>query len=106
VATGDSGLQYQVGSSLGTGPINIGKRKLDLSPDNLLAVSASNSWPWIFSRYRGVVVTIGKASAAINIPNLPALVGLRIHTAFGTMDPTAPSGIRSISNTFSFTITK
>ena len=44
--------------------------------------------------------------AAIHIPNLPALIGVRLHSAFVTLGPSAPSGIRSISNTFSFTITK
>jgi len=31
-------------------------------------------------------------------------VGQRIHTAFVTLDPAAPEGIRSISNTYMFTI--
>jgi len=31
---------------------------------------------------------------------------VRLHSAFVTLDPAAPSGIRSISNTFTFSVTK
>jgi len=103
---GDHGLPYQLGTSLGTGPIPIDTRKLDLSPDALLAVTVASYWPSIFSGYRGVIDSMGQAQAAIHIPNVPALIGLRLHSAFVTLDPAAPSGIRSISNTFSFSITK
>ena len=106
LAPGDGNLPYQVGSSLGTGPIPIDTRKLDLNPDALLQASVTGVWPWIFSGFRGVFDAKGMAMAAIHIPNDPALIGLRIHTAFVTLDPAAPSGIRSISNAFSFTITK
>jgi len=102
----DAGLPYQLGTSLGTGPIPIDTRKIDLGPDNLLLVTVNNYWPWIFSGYRGVIDSKGQAQAAIHIPNIPALIGLRLHSAFVTLDPAAPSGIRSISNTFSFSITK
>jgi len=105
-ATTDTGLPYQLASSLGTGPIPIDTRRLDLSPDNLLVVTVNNYWPWIFSGYRGVIGSKGQAQAAIHIPNVPALIGLRLHSAFVTLDPAAPSGIRSISNTFSFSVTK
>jgi hypothetical protein len=106
MATNDAGLPYQLGSSLGTGPIPIGTRQLDLSPDNLLLVTVNNYWPWIFSGYRGVIDSKGQAQATIHIPNQPALAGVRVHSAFVTLDPAAPSGVRSISDTFSFTITK
>jgi len=106
LSTNDAGLPYQVGSSLGTGPIPIDTRKLDLTPDGLLAVSVSAYWPTIFSNYRGVIDSKGQARAAIHIPNIPALIGVRLHSAFVTLDPAAPSGIRSISNTFSFSVTK
>jgi hypothetical protein len=99
------GLPYQVGTSLGTGPIPIDQRRLDLSPDDLLVVSVSDLWPWIFQGYRGVIDSKGQAQASIHIPNVPALAGTWIHTAFVTLDPRAPSGIRSISKTESFTIT-
>jgi hypothetical protein len=99
-------LQYQVGSSFGTGPIAIDTRQIDLGPDALLTVSVSGLWPSIFSGYRGVIDSKGRAQAAIHIPNIPALIGIHLHSAFVTLDPAAPSGIRSISNTETFTITK
>jgi len=105
-ATNDVGRQFHLGTSLGTGPIPIDTRQIDLSPDNLLLVTVNNYWPSVFSGYRGVIDSKGQAQAAIHIPNLPALIGTRIHTAFVTLDSAAPSGIRSISNTFSFSITK
>ena len=102
----DAGLTYQVGSSLGTGPIPIDQRSLGLSPDDLLVVSVGGLWPFIFAGYRGVLDAQGRAQASIHVPNIPVLVGQRIHSAFVTLSPTAPSGIQSISNTESFTITK
>ena len=98
-ATDSAGLPYQVGSSLGTGPIPLGKRRIDLSADDLLLVSVSDIWPWIFVGYRGVIDSKGQAQAAIHIPDVKALIGLRIHTAFVTIDPPSPWGIRSISDT-------
>ena len=103
-ATDDVGLPYAIGSSLGTGPIPIDTRQIDLSPDDLLVVTANNYLPAIFAGYRGVIGTNGQAQAAINIPADNRLIGVRIHTAFVTVSPSAPSGFKSISNTFSFTI--
>ena len=102
----DAGLPFQLGSSLGTGPIPIDTRSLNLSPDSLLIVTVNNYWPSIFSGFRGVFDSMGLAGAAINLPNITALIGTRIHTAFVTLDPAAPSSIRTISSTYSFTITK
>jgi hypothetical protein len=106
LAPGDRNHPYQLGSSFGTGPIPFDTRKLNLSPDVLLAISSSGFWPTIFQGYRGIINNKGQAQAAIHIPNVPALIGVRLHSAFVTLDPAAPSGIRSISNTFSFSITK
>ena len=105
-AINDAARPYQLASSLGMGPIPIGNRQIGLSADDLLVVTVGNFWPWIFSGYRGVLDAKGEAQAAIHIPNVPALIGLRIHSAFVTLDPTAPWGIRSISDTETFTITK
>jgi hypothetical protein len=69
-------------------------------------VSTSGGWPSVFWGYQGVMDAKGESQAAIHIPSIPALIGVRLHTAFVTLDPQAPSGIRSISNTFSFSITK
>jgi len=104
-ASTSAGRSYQLGSSLGPGPIMIDSRRLDLSPDALLEVSTKNYWPMIFSGYSGVIDRSGQASASVRIPNSLALVGVRIYSAFVTLSPAAPSGIKSISNTFIFSIT-
>jgi hypothetical protein len=106
VSSSEGGLPYQVGSSLGTGPIPIDTRVINLSPDALLQVSMAGAWPSVFSGYRGVIDSKGQAQAAIHIPSIAALIGARVHTAFVTLDAAAPSGVRSISTTFVFSITK
>ena len=106
LASDDAGLSYQVATSAGSGPIMIGSRRLDLSLDSLLVISVSDFWPSIFSGYRGVIDSKGQARVAIHIPNTPILIGVRLHSAFVTLSPAAPSGVCSISNTFMFSITK
>ena len=103
-APDDAGRPYQMGSSLGTGPIAIDTRRLNLDPDSMLLVSVSNFFPWIFQGYSGIIDAKGKAAASIHIPGNTALIGTRIHTAFVTLDPHAQSGILSISNTQTFSI--
>jgi hypothetical protein len=105
-AINDEGYPYQIGSSLGTGPILIDRRRLDLTPDDLLVATVNDLWPWLFSGYRGVIDGNARATAAIHIPGIPVFIGMTIHTAFVTLDAQAPSSIRSISNTASFQITK
>ena len=105
-APGDAGLLYQVGSSLGPGPIPIDSRWLGLSLDGLLDVSVNGYWPGVFSGYRGWIDGSGKARALIHIPAIQALIGARIHSAFVTLDPGAPSCVRSVSNTFLFSVTR
>jgi hypothetical protein len=102
----DAGLPYQLGSSFGNGPIPIDTRLLGLSVDNLLVVSVNNWLPAVFQTYSGFLDASGKATAAINIPNVAALDQLRIYTAFLTIKAGAPSNIKTISNTFVFTIVK
>jgi beta-propeller repeat-containing protein len=100
----EPGRRYQLGSSLGTGPIAIGMRTLDLSLDTLLVATVQDVWPGLFQGYAGVLDSQGYAKAEIRIPALPALIGVRIHTAFVTLDAGYPFGIYSISDTVSFTI--
>jgi hypothetical protein len=100
----DAGRVYQLASSLGTGPIPIGLRRLNLSPDNLLVITVFNQLPTVFVGYAGTFDTNGKAKASINIPNLPALTGIRVNSAFVTLDAKAPQGIYTISPTAMFSI--
>jgi hypothetical protein len=105
-ATDDVGLPYLLASSFSTGPIAIDTRQIDLGYDGLMWISVSGLVPEVFTNYRGYILQNGTSPASLNLPAIPAAVGLKIHTAFVTLDPQAPSGIRSISNTYSFTITK
>jgi len=105
-ARADAGLPYQVGTSLGRGPIPIDRRVLALSPDGLLAISVSGAWPTLFVNYRGALDANGQAGANIHILPLPALVGVRLHSAFVTLQASAPSGIKTISETASFSISR
>ncbi|MBN2489653.1 MAG: right-handed parallel beta-helix repeat-containing protein [Planctomycetes bacterium] len=104
IAAADTGLPYQLGSSLGSGPLLIDTRRLDLSLDQLLVVSVSGLLPGVFQDYAGVLDPSGQAAAKLHIPNAPVLTGLRIHTAFVTLRASAPSGIASLSGTFLFTV--
>jgi hypothetical protein len=100
----DAGLPFQVGSSFGNGPIPIDTRKIELSPDNLLFLSVGGLVPSIFSGYVGLLDASGNGSAKLNIPNIPALKGLRIYTTFLTLKATAPSGVSNIAPSFLFTV--
>jgi len=100
----DTGLAYQLGSSLGTGPTPIDTRQIGLSADALLWMSLSGLFPTLFSNYAGFLDAQGTARAALNIPDESALIGYKIHSAFVTLSGSAPSGIKSISGTCSFEI--
>ena len=102
----DAGLPYQVGTSLGTGPIQIDTRQIDLSLDAILGASLFNLLPTFFANYSGRLDAQGGGIAKIHILNDPVLIGVRLHSAFVTLSPSAPSGIKSISSTYSFTIEK
>ena len=104
-APADGGLPYQIGSSLGTGPIPIDTRQLGLSLDALLDVTVNGYLPSVFKDYAGILDTAGKGKGTINIPNIPALVGVKFHSAFVTIDASAPSSIKSISPTETVSIT-
>jgi hypothetical protein len=101
---GDGGLAYQVASSLGPGPILLGNRKFPLAPDALFQVSIGGTATAVFARYTGALDIKGAAQAAIRIPAIPALSGLRIYSAFATFKTTAPLGVQSLSNHFALTI--
>jgi len=88
----------------GREPIVLGSRQIDLSLDDLLVLSVGNYLPAVFVNYGGVLDASGKAQAAIQIPNLPVLVGVRVHTAFVTVDPLSPLGMRSISGSETLTV--
>jgi len=100
----DGGKPYQAASSLGTGPIHFGNRQLNLTPDDLMVITVGGYLPQVFVNYSGLLDKAGTAKAQIKILNNPALKGVRIHSAFVTLDPMAPFGISLISNTATFSI--
>lgn len=103
----DAGLPYQVGTSLGLGPIPIGARKLGLSLDSLLEISIRGLLPAIFKNYTGNLASpAGTAVADIVIPKNAGLIGVRLHSAFVTIKSGAPHNLQSISNTYSFTVAR
>lgn len=103
-ASDSARLLYQFGSSFGTGPIPIDSRKLGLSADALLEASVKGWAPGVFVGYSGRVNSAGEAWAEIRIPKPATLIGIAIHTAAVTLDATAPSGVRAITNTYSFQV--
>jgi len=104
-ASDDAGLQYQAGTSLGTGPFLFDTRPVYLDPDMTLWASVRGFHNHVFVDYAGVIGQDGTASAKIQVPDHPNLHGVKVHTAFITLSSSAPSGVKSISNTWSFTIT-
>jgi hypothetical protein len=100
----DAGRVYQLASSLGTGPVPIGTRLLNLSPDSLLVITVFNQLPAVFVGYTGTFDKTGAARARIHLPNLPVLTGVRIHSAFVSLDAKAPQGVHTISPTATFSI--
>jgi hypothetical protein len=104
LAAPDAGKVYQVGTSLGGGPIPIGNRTLGLSPDALLVISVTGVLPNVFQSYTGRLDGSGKAQAKLAIPNFPVLTGVRLYNAFLTVDANAPEGISLISPTALLTV--
>ena len=93
-----SSRYYQLATSASAGVIPLGYRDIRLACDALCLASATNTARHVFRQYFGSLDRNGEGSAAIEIPNLPALVGARLHTAFAIIDPTT-GAIGTISNT-------
>jgi len=102
----DGSAPYLMATSLGTGPIPLGSRKIPLTLDAVFVLSASGALPQVFENYSGYFDLKGKALAAIHLPNHPELVGVRLHTAFVTMPIGARNQVRTISPPLVFTVTR
>jgi hypothetical protein len=96
-APSEAGQPYQVGTSLGAGPVQIGTHTLPLSIDELLKLSVGNLVPTMFVNYSGKLDTNGAGKATLNIPNIAALKGVRIYSGFLTLDFSQPLGIGIIA---------
>jgi hypothetical protein len=98
----DGGLNYYAAASLASAPgISIGCRTLPMALDNMLMLSLTT--PAVFSGFRGTLDAQGNASGVINLPPGP-LAGLTIWVGFLTTAPGWPSGVKSTSGAFSFTV--
>lgn len=74
-----------------------------LDPIFELSVGPSPFTPFVFPDTFGTLSASGTATARIFIPNLPLLIGGTIHGAFLTIDPSAPTSLRTISQRLSIT---
>jgi hypothetical protein len=96
-APNDTNGLFICGTALGNQPgISVDTRRIPVNLDPLLILSLTN--PAIFSNYIGVLDATGHATALINIPNRPPLVGVSLYTAFFTIRNGAPSRIGAISD--------
>ena len=106
LAVRDPNLSYFLALSMTdiTPGIGVGRRIIPLVPDSMFFLTALNLVPAIFQKFLGTLDSSGAARAGIAIPNVPALVNIKFHAAFVTY-PVA-TGVKTISNPFTFTITK
>jgi hypothetical protein len=92
------GQVYVAVSSRGTSPgIPIDTRNLPLNFDLLFQLTIGGLPP-ILTGYVGTLNQDGIGSGRISFANFPQLVGLRFFTGFVVLGPSAPSGIKTISN--------
>lgn len=97
-ASADVGRPYRVVTGFGSGPTNLGPRTIDVVQDAAFIASATGALPAVFVGYAGVLDGAGAGVASLRVPPFAALSGQVIFTAFVTLDPAAPLGIRSVSN--------
>jgi len=83
--------------------IPIARRFIPLAADSMFFLTAMNLIPVMFQQFQGVLSGAGAAQAKIAIPNMPALVNIKIYGAFITYPGAA--GVNAISNPFTFVIT-
>jgi len=96
----ECGRYFQAAASFGTlfGIPTPGGR-IPLDPGPLFFFSLAN--PMVFAGFSGQLSRSGTASLRVNIPNVPALKGIRFYVAMVTYDAT---GIRKISEPLGMTI--
>jgi hypothetical protein len=83
-----AGTRYQLACSFSTDPgIALpGNRLLGLAPDTLFFLSVFVG-QGIFHDFSGALDSDGQADASVSIPDLPELLGVRIHAAYVTFIP-------------------
>lgn len=73
-------------------------RFLPLNLDTIFWMSLSPAWSSVFTNHAGLLSASGGATASLNIPALPTLIGMPLHGVFAVLDPQAALGIEQISN--------
>lgn len=91
-------------TSLGLGPILYGPHLIRLDPDALFSATFGLAGSPIFTGYIGILDAAGRTRPSINLPLIPGLEGLALHTASVIADPTAPGGVTATSNTWSMRV--
>ncbi len=66
--------------------------------DPVFTISTTPGGLGVFSGFQGLLSNQGRATATVNVPNLPSIVGLSIAFAGVTLSPGASLGIATISN--------
>lgn len=98
-ARGDPNFVYVLAASLihdAKGGIRVDNRTIPLFPDDLFFATCG-----IFGGipgFYGVLNGGGQALVRLNVPDLPHFSGKTWYLCFITLDPTAPGGIKTISN--------
>ena len=82
--------------------VQVGRRYIPLVADSLFYLAVLNVLPSTFVNFQGVLNATGAGQAKVVIPNIPALVGVKVDSCFVTFDG---GGLRAISNPWGFAIT-
>ena len=99
----DPGADYVALASFGIqNGLPIGGRLFALDFDPLL--QSSLSLPSIFIDFIGRLDANGTGQCAVQLPNMPGLVGLELYTAYLLIDPTMFFGIGGMSNAQYFNV--
>jgi hypothetical protein len=84
---GSPGVPYACALSFGTAGIPVPGGTLPLTADSLFFLTVLNLIPPIFPNGQGTLNADAEGSVTVNLPNLPALVGTKIYSAFITTGP-------------------
>lgn len=103
---GEAGKNYVLAASFATRPgFRVAGRWVHLAVDNLFILTARNVLPTVFRNWSGALDVFGNAKASLVLPpGFPPNSGIRIHVQGVILDPAAPGGIASTTNTLHFTL--
>jgi len=100
----DGGRPYYAAASFSnTSGIPLDFRTVPLDIDALFLLT-HGGWPPLFNNFTGNLDSSGQAVGVLNIPVIPALNGIPLMIAFITLDPGAPTGVRTVSKATKVTL--